>query len=432
MRLTRLSVVPLAALLAACSAFPAAMGPLDGVGSAIGLQTASKVDAVRALGKLAGEVRSPIVAAGGLNLVARGGGHILEANGRKMVAAGGGNIVGNHGGQIIAAGGMNDNGKTGGIVAAGGLNYALLLVVDDDLAEVPVAGATVFLRDALTLAVVADVAPTTTDEAGAFTFTDVPLDSTYVVEAIALGESGDGVRLTAVARALANDAPRSPVAVTVASTLVAARVAETTEERRGGVYALEPGAVADAVQAVHDQLKGDRVELRDAAKGLRVKTTGTVGEATVAADYEPKEFAPSANASARAEAKLASTRARVGKVRKAIDPAIDVPDVAAAAGTGGKSGGSGGGSEKKPTGGASTAPTTDASAPPTTDPTGVPAKEPGAATGGTTTGKTTSGGTSTGGATSTGGTPSGGKASGGSSSGSSGGSSGGSKGGKSK
>jgi hypothetical protein len=92
-----------------------------------------------------------------------------------VVAAGGGNVVAAGGGNVVAAGGGN-------VVAAGGGNFALGRHVLALGAEVPVAGARVFLAD-LTGAPLPGYEAVVSDANGRYSFQSLPTQAPYMVVA---------------------------------------------------------------------------------------------------------------------------------------------------------------------------------------------------------------------------------------------------------
>jgi hypothetical protein len=200
---------------------------------------------------VSGIATAPIVAAGAGNIVATGGGNVIQAGPAAIVATGGGNVIGGNSSSIVAQGAGNRR-----------------LLADEDLLELPVAGAMAFARDPSTLALVPGLLPVRTDEHGAFRFSGVPAGTTVLVEVVFVGKDRKAARLLAMAKG--EPAGAKPVTVSTASTLAAAQLCKAAEAGgdQGQISLMERPAIDGMVEAIQAVLATDAANMRKATSAL--------------------------------------------------------------------------------------------------------------------------------------------------------------------
>jgi hypothetical protein len=212
MSIVRHTVVPtvLALLLAGSGCAPF---PVNTAGT-----TASPAPTL-AVGDLRGQVSVPVVAAGSANVVAAGSANVVAAGSANVVAAGSANVI-----------------------APGGANYRLAQAAAP-AEELPVFGAVVILRDAVTRQRLPWAQPTFTDEQGRFHFPQVPAGMNYLVEVVFLTRDGRSMRLLTLAQAGTTD---RAVAVDWRTTAVVTAM-QSAANAEGGLYVTDPQAMDTAI-----------------------------------------------------------------------------------------------------------------------------------------------------------------------------------------
>lgn len=231
MSIVRRTLAPtvLALLLAGsgCAPFPAV--------TTAGTAPAASPAPSLAVGDLRGQVSVPVVAAGSANVVAAGSANVVAAGSANVVAAGSANVVAAGSANVVAAGSAN-------VIAPGGGNYRLAQAAGP-AEELPVFGAVVILRDAVTRQRLPWAQPTFTDEKGQFHIPQVPAGMNYLVEVVFLTRDGRTMRLLTLAQAGTTD---RTVAVDWRTTAVVTAM-QSAANAQGGMYVADPQAMDTAI-----------------------------------------------------------------------------------------------------------------------------------------------------------------------------------------